>query len=277
MQKSRDKVRLVSTANIIKKKLSMAVVFVEYDRSKYGGSDNVFYTLQKYLANIQGCRLTYLRVNNKQERWELKKDGNIYTIGGNNTYREFSGWQKGVEIIQGMNNHFDLILFVNDMLLKPGESFLKDYADISLLKKSLNENNIIGRIDSTGQHYTAYGYDVSQWVCTNCFLAPMAAVQRLKNMVSVKDTLADFLPDAYPGSQVIPTSFFKENAPINETYKAWLIEWLTERWHSKFQIEEKTWNLFRIKVRNILNESLLTARFAEIGYEAERYGDKFYY
>ena len=113
-----------------------------------------------------------------------------------------------------MNKHFDLVLFVNDMFLKPGESFLKDYADIALLKKSLDENKIIGRIDSTGQHYTAYNYDVSQWVCTNCFIAPMAAVHRLKDIISVK-------------------------------------------------------------VRNILNESLLTARFAEIGCKAEQYAESF--
>jgi hypothetical protein len=197
-------------------------------------------------------------------------------VGGDNRFREFSGWQKGVASINTISRNFDLILFANDMFLKPGESFLKDYANISLLKKA-NENKIIGRIDSTGQHYTAYGYDVSQWVCTNCFLAPMRAIEQLKDMVSVKDNLADFLPDTYPGPQTLPTSFFKENAPINETYKAWLIEWLTKRWHSKFQIEEKAWDLFRIKVRNILNESLLTARLAEIGYEPEKYGDTFYY
>jgi hypothetical protein len=77
-------------------------------------------------------------------------------------------------------------------------------------------------------------------------------------MVSVKDNLDDFLPATFPGPTNNPVSFFKDDAPINETYKAWLIEWLTQRWHSKFQIEEKTWELFRTKVRNILNESLLT-------------------
>jgi len=263
--------------NSFKKKLSLIVIFVEYDRHECGGSDKVFKTLQGYLAKLHSCRITYLRVNNKNEQKRLNKNGNIYTVGGNNTYREFSGWQQGIDATNFMNQSFDLALLVNDMFLKPGESFLRDYADISLLRRSLNENKIIGRIDSVGQHYTAYGYDVSKWVCTNCLLAPMPAITKLQDMVSVKENLIDFLPETFPGPQENPILFFENNAPLNDTYRAWLVEWLTERWHSKFQINAGTWDLFRTKVRNILNESLLTARFAEIGFASEKYGDKFYY
>ena len=260
------------------KKISLAVIFVEYDRQKYGGSDTVFKTLQDYLGKIQGCRTTYLRVDNKDETGQIKKvSKNIYTVGGDNTFREFSGWQKGVKVINSLWSSFDVVLFVNDMFLKPGESFLKDYANTSLLERCLNENTVIGRIDSTGQQYTVYDYDVSQWVCTNCFLAPMQAIAQLKDIVTIKENLEDFLPETFPGPQQNPISFFKENAPINDIYKSWLIEWLTERWHSKFEINAQTWDLFRTKVRNILNESMLTARLGEIGCKEEEYGDKIYY
>lgn len=261
-----------------KKKLTLAVIFVEYDRIKCGGSDNAFNALQSYLSNIKDCRITYLRVNNRKEGSNLKKGrNNIYTIGGDNTYQEFSGWQKGVKTVNSLKSNHDLVLFVNDMFLKPGECFLKDYANTSLLKKSLSEKMIIGRIDSTGQHYEAYGHDVSKWVCTNCFLVPMEAIVQIRNIVSIRENLEDFLPETFPGFQKAATSFFKENAPLNHTYQAWIIEWLTKRWHSKFEINSQTWGLFRTKVRNILNESLLTARLGDIGFKIEVYGDKFYY
>ena len=262
----------------LRKKLSLVVIFVEYDRAKCGGSDRVFSTLQGYLANIRGCRITYLRVNNKDEGGEFRRTGrNIHTVGGDNSYREFSGWQKGLEAIGATGKSHDLILFVNDMFLKPGESFLRDYSDLTLLQRALQGKKIIGRIDATGQRYTVYNYDVSEWICTNCFLVPREAAVTLKDMVSIKENLSDFLPESFPGHQEHQRDFFKKTAPMNQAYKDWLVEWLTKRWHSRFEITEDTWELFRTKVRNILNESLLTARFAELGYPPERYGDRFYY
>ena len=252
--------------------LDIVVLFVEYDRGIAGGSDRVFTTLYQYLQPVSGCRFTYLRIDNKNEARPASQHGAVLTIGGDNRYREFSGWQKGVEAIDRLHIPCDLILFVNDMFLAPGESFLKDYANRELFKRSQGERVIIGRIDSTGQQYTVYHHDVSQWICTNCFIAPKSAIYALRTLVSVKENLNDFVAERFPGSP-----FFKADAPMNETYKAWLEKWLTTQWHSRFEINESTWELFRAKVRNILNEALLTARFAAAGFSAQTYGDKKYY
>ena len=267
-------------------KLSLAVIYLEFDRGNNGSSEKTFKLLQGYLNNIAKCAITYLRVNNKEEGAPLfEKSKNYFTQGGDNRYREFSGWQKGLESLNELGGkNFDVILFVNDMFLAPGQSFLQDYSDISLFNKSFHENQIIGRIDSTGQPYTVYDYDVSQWVCTNCFIAPKLAVDTLGDIVSVKENLDDFLSVKYPIDLLqshevkgYNPHIFKEDSQINEKYKQWLVEWLTEKWHSKFILSEQTWDLFRIKVRNILNESLLTARFAEAGYQPQSYGEKKYY
>lgn len=266
-------------------KLSLAVIYVEYDRNDNGASGQNFSTLQRYLAPIIETDITFLRVDNKNELSPINQISPYsYTIGGDNTFREFSGWQKGFSTLAQNRKGYDLVLFVNDMFLAPGESFLKDYGTKDLLKKSLTENSIIGRIDSTGQSYTVYGYDVSRWVCTNCFLAPWKAIETLSDIVSIKNNLDDFLPTSLPQivgpvaqNTTLALQIFKNTAPINDQYKIWLVEWLTERWHSRFDIEETTWDLFRTKVRNILNESLLTARLREIGVAALVYGNKHYY
>jgi len=104
----------------------------------------------------------------------------------------------------------------------------------------------------------------------------MTALKNVK-LVSVGENLNDFLPEKFPGPQARATDYFHRDAPINHLYKAWLIEWLTQRWHSRFAIEAKTWELFRTKVRNILNEALLTAKLAESGFQPEKYGDRYYY
>lgn len=254
------------------RRLDIVVLFVEYDRGIAGGSDHVFSTLRQYLQTVSGCQITYIRIDNKHEERALVRDGTVWTMGGNNRYREFSGWEKGVETIAALDIPCDLILFVNDMFITPGESFLKDYASRELFQRSFDDRTIIGRIDSTGQKYTVYGYDVSRWICSNCFVAPKTAIDEIGSLVPIKENINDFLEKIFPGAPL-----FKANAPMNKQYKVWLEEWLTTKWHSKFDLNETTWDLFRTKVRNIFNEALLTARFKEIGFSVHEYGDKKYY
>jgi hypothetical protein len=70
---------------------------------------------------------------------------------------------------------------------------------------------------------------------------------------------------------------YQENAPINKPYQRWIVEWLTEKWHSRFEINQNTWDLFTLKAAAIFNESLLTAKLKELGYPPETYGNKKYY
>jgi hypothetical protein len=72
-------------------------------------------------------------------------------------------------------------------------------------------------------------------------------------------------------------ALFQNNVIINMDFQRSLVEWVTERWHSKFEISKHTWDLFRTKAAAIFNESLLTAKLSELGYTPESYGDKKYY
>jgi len=379
--------------------ISLAVIFVEYDKNKF---KNTFDKLRQYLKVLNECRITFIRVDNKHEEQELTLiDENVYVVGGNNEYREFSGWQKGIETIYSLNIPCNLVLFTNEAFLNPGESFLKDYSHTSLLRKSLDNDAIIGRIDSFGKNIFVYGYDVSNWVCTNCFLAPLSAFEKIEDIVQVKNNLSDFICDDYnsnhlvidkeisqndmdEGQFVIKEDFcctglcdfrimvdkcfnpnqaglsedsrnlsvyltelnissqgiysgkmirgfnnypedkwigktavitlpvqekgrfllkgyippdvfrniykgririrvyndsclFKEGAPISRNYQQWIIEWLTEHWHNKFEINAKNWCIFKSKVAAILNEALLSAKFVKCGYSLEKYGNKLYY
>jgi hypothetical protein len=380
-------------------KISLAVIFVEYDKNKF---KNTFGKLRQYLKGLNQCRVTFIRVDNKHEEQELTLiDENVYIIGGNNKYREFSGWQKGIEIIYSLNIPCNIVLFTNEAFLNPGESFLKDYSHTSLLRRSLINDAIIGRIDSLGKKIFVYGYDVSSWVCTNCFFAPKSAIDNLKDIVQVKDNLSDFVYDDYNSNHLVvdiemsqndmdkgqfviradhyctglcdfritvdkcfnpnqaglsednrnlsvyltelsisgqgiysgkmirgfdnypedkwigktavitvpvqekgrfllkgyipPDVFrniykgrvrvrvyndsclFKEDAPISRNYQQRIIEWLTEHWYSRFEISAETWDKFKAKVSAILNEALLSAKFVEMGYILQTYGNKKYY
>ena len=256
-----------------RRRLAVVVLFVEYDRGLAGGAERAFVTLRRYLSQVSGCRMSFVRIDNRNEGLATRRDGPVVTVGGDNRYREFSGWQRGVEAIARLKLPCEVLLLVNDMFLAPGESFLKDYARLELFETALRQGLVIGRIDSAGEGLAAYDYDLSRWVCSNCLLAPKAAVDRIGNLVTLGEEIDDFLPREFPGGP----PFFKASAPINEAYRQWLVTWLTSRWHSRFTVDARTWETFRAKVRNILNESLLTARFAQAGFAAQSYGDKKYY
>lgn len=394
---------LLQKINPFTKRPHLAVVFVEYDRKGGGASDQTFALLQQYLSGLKGCRITYVRVDNKHEDMLLTKAaGNVFMVGGDNSYHEFSGWQRGIKMLASLQYPYDLALIANDMFLKPGPSFLQDYATPELLQKSLTENKIIGRIDTVFQNYTLFGYDVSSWVCTNCVFIPRKAAEALGNMVLINDNniheifphdydpchlisrkhfslagagdflvecdipvghandirvtfdtaatdqgsqqsndgrphiamineirlnnqpvpekcfvrglfheqetlwsaqsfLLDLSQDNAPPSHMVikgclppetrrkiindefsirvynDAMLYQENAPINRTYQRGIVEWLTEKWHSRFEINHDTWELFKTKSTAIFNESLLTAKLRELGYPPETYGNKKYY
>ena len=255
------------------RRLAVVVLFVEYDRGLAGGAEHAFATLRRYLSRVSGCRMSFIRIDNRRPGGVESRRGRVIKIGGDNRYREFSGWQRGVEAIARFKLPCEVVLFVNDMFLAPGESFLKDYARLELFETALDQGVVIGRIDAAGERFFACGQDLSRWVCSNCFLAPKAAVDRIGNLVTLGEEIDDFLLREFPGGP----PFFKDSAPINEAYRRWLVTWLTSRWHSRFTVDAATWETFRTKVRNILNESLLTARFAQAGFAAQSYGDKKYY
>nr|MBF0223156.1 hypothetical protein [Desulfobulbaceae bacterium] len=376
-----------------KKTISLAVLYVEYDAENNTTTHNIFATLTSYLGTIKNCKITYFRVDNKHEGGGIKQvNANTYTVGGDNTFREFSGWQKGLEALNKLKIPCDVVLITNEMFLKPGPSFLQDYSSAEILQHSVDDKKVIGRIDCAQKQFRLFGYDVSSWICTNCFFVPKHALDSLTNFVLLGENISSILKDSYaqehvlasleitspgpfkiniplpPGpvdlrikpdkfflsSSGVPYSFickslnlnnqpfpdakiirginefegenwvgqaavletpettapenslllegfipleifknkyenqlaitiyndsclYQKNAQINSAYKRWLIEWLTERWHSKFEISQNTWDIFKTKSAAILNESLLTAKLAELGYKPDSYGDKQYY
>jgi|GEM_PF-3060977 len=384
------------------KKICMTVIYVQYDPPRYGDS---FARLTEYLAKISGCNITYVIVDNKLgvDSEVSRPAPDVYLVPGDNTYREFSGWQKGVQAVRELGIPTDLVLFTNEAFLTPGESFLKDFASESLISRVLQDMVVLGRVDSHGDRCWLYAYDVSSWVCTNCMFVPWSALEKIPDLISVKENLYDFVEREYPedhllydatitGSdirdgrfvmtgevsrpgrseirieldksfcpsalggadnrqlgmmvtdirvnnrkidEVTPTSgwypspvgrserwiakkalaeflitepgtlaihgfllpqmfnevyegelriqvfddslLFKPTAPISPNYRRILLEWLTQRWHSSFEIDAQTWELFKAKLRAIFNEALLSAKFVEQGYDIVPYGGKLYY
>lgn len=249
--------------------MKLAVLYQQYDPMKYGPALD---RLREYLEPIPFCSKTYFVIDNKAEGSEVRQTGEwTYAVGGDNSVREFSAWQRGLEVLRRWGDNFQSVLLCNEAFLAPGECYVKDYAWSATLRSRFLIA-AVGRIDTHHEPIQALGYDVSKWLCTNCVFLPGMVVRRLDSVVSVDNNVIDiFVPREYD------PAYFRPDAPISARYKELIVQWLTVRWHSAFVINDATWQLFRAKVQAILNEALLTAKLRACGCSIRSYGRKKYY
>ncbi len=239
----------------------LVVVFVQYDTQKY---PDAFKRMRLYLRKYKVDMLTYVVVDNKSNSpgW-YRGDGRTFFLPGDNTDREFSAWRKGVEFVKAQGVVFDVILFANDAFEAGSRSYLRNHDARWLTVKSHMLNAVVGTISTNYKDTRLLGMSARHWIKTNCFFVPKSVMDQIGDLVSIDESaLGDYLPEAYPESGEL----FKSHAPINDVYKDYLVDWLTNRWHSKMKIHDGTWVAFRGKVKSIFNEALFSARVREKGH-----------
>jgi|WetSurMetagenome_2_1015567.scaffolds.fasta_scaffold00204_12 hypothetical protein len=252
--------------------MKLAVLFLKYDR---GGNLNSFEIFKSYADQLKGCNKFYIIIDNAKEGDHFAKiDKNIYRIDGDNSCWEFSGWQKGLACLRDNKFSYDAVLFANDAFLAYGRNLIEHPQTLNIKKWFLTGNSMMGQIDTKGYHMEIRGNDVSSWICTNCFFLTKRIIDAIGSVVSVNDeNMKTVVSIDCPVIMEEPDhrAYFNADCGLNDNYKTMVVTWLTKEWHSKFDINEVTWALFRCKVRSLLNESLLTARIRNLGYKIESY------
>ncbi len=379
----------------------LAVIYVQHRPDRYPGA---FESLLRYLDRLWYCQPFVLIVDNRLVETSFTRTSQRTAIvGGDNTDREFSGWQRGYQALVEEGIDFDTVLLTNEAFQASGPSFLCRYPTVDDLVRLADRRAVIGRIDSYGESAWLDGHCFDRWVCTSAMFLPSRALEQLGVVTTFG--VHDFercLPVAYPSRTsstiemrirlqegaravvrrgfVIPqrgpvlltlnvapafvprelnlsadgrelgvhfrelsldgrppaswlgegwldgppgigwcgkksTAFFPQasggvltmecelpqgvaaalradevevfgsvtadpflpDAAISENYRWRLVEWLTARWHSRVQLNDSTWPLFREKVRAILNETALSCRLQRLGYELVPYGSEQFY
>lgn len=271
------------------KNYKLAVLYLECQRDKY---PNAFGELVGYLDKLCSCKYDIIKIDNNIDHDYFKRiDNTTVVINGDNKCREFSGLQKGVDylrvrvdsptILWRLNSQlrqliprglrsgdssdkkkkYDAILFVNDSFLVYGRMFADAVLRSEVVAECVKRNAIAGIVDKSEEIMELDGYNVTEWIRTNCFFMAAPILTKISSLCSV---------DALSINKFIPSepseNYFNTDAPINENLKLHIINWLTTGWHSKFNLYDN-WDLFRFKTCAILNEKLLTARIRKDGFD----------
>jgi hypothetical protein len=197
------------------------------------------------------------------EVWkELGPDSLI--IGGDNTWWEFSGWQRAIDQLGSEVRKYDVVHLVTSAFGTLYTDYLNRFCP-QIAEVAAERPVAVGHVDYY-PHPVRVGPFVSRhWIRSSFWLINTFELLRLRSLVSL-DTVAELFSDhgGWP---------FAETAPLSPGYQRLIHDWLTTdqgtgqgtTWHSRFELTDATRTLFQNKAVAILNEHLLSIRLRAQG------------
>lgn len=231
----------------------LTIVFLYAETDRYASAHDDIRAIQAHLRDLD-C--TLIRVNNFAKGPSIEQVADReYDVSGDNTSWEFSGWRRGVELIDTLCPDTTHVLCANDAF----RNLEGPDGRLSFYENRFNVANILelgrraaGKVHRNHGHFTVLGHDVTEFMVTNIFMLPVDIARRVRWDWIDPDRFRSMSPESFTGSLFLP------GAPVNEEYQVWLEQWLACRWQRKSELNESTWPLLRMKLMAILNERLLT-------------------
>ncbi len=218
-----------------------------------------------YAEHLPDVVRTTVVVDNALPRTKLRMLRSDTTlIGGDNSYWEFSAWDRGLAQLDRMKERVDLIHVVTSAFDTLYTGYI-DKFNSSLLKEVSRAKACVGHIDHFDRPVEVLARESQHWIRTSFFFLPASAILALRSMVSFEHTEERFTAD--------PAHPFKANAPISKQFQDYILSWLTGEgtgqgvtWHSRFTLNDETFPYFRAKALAMVNEHLLSLRLRELGF-----------
>jgi hypothetical protein len=184
-------------------------------------------------------------------------------IGGDNTGREFSAFDRAMEYVGATIRQYDLVHFATEAFNSLYTDYLARF-DASLLNAVAKRSVCVGHIDCYNEPIEILGFHSQHWIRTCFFFLPPTEVRLLGRLTTVHERELFF--SRTPGAP------FRPDAPISAKYREYITDWLSGRdigqgvaWHSSFPLSEETLSLFEAKAVAIMNEQLFGVRLRAMG------------
>lgn len=240
-------------------KQKLTVLYLHTGTQRYPRAYN---DLSRLIKRIKGFEVTVVKIDNFSEHKEERKEGhNVYGIGGDNRYWEFSGWKKGMAFLQDKHIEPDLVMFVNDAFMnhsKYGYDYKYYKSRVSTLTLSRLKDSVLGLIVNRDTVETLLGYNVSSFIRSSIFAVPYSIAKKLQLTFITDEIIDDIFPQEYSGR------IFNDTDKLNSNLRRFLEVWITQRWGRADVVTSENWGFLKSKLIAILNERLLTAKIREL-------------
>lgn len=238
----------------------LAVVFVRYDREKYAGAWD---RMRAHLESLPSLSTETVIVDNTQPGRPPERLGDgVHVIGGDNGAWEFSAFDEGVGWLRSEGRLRDLTLLATDAFAAYGGDFVA-LVDEPVLRFCRRRAAAAGWVDSFEEPCRLLGTDYEDWLRTSYLILPSEALPAVEPFAWPLADDALFDPDW--------RRRWKSDAPLSSSLRRRIDHWLTGRsedealahadtWHSRFDVDARTFPFFKAKVRAILREHHLSIR-----------------
>jgi len=197
---------------------------------------------------------------------EVEIGDGLTRLGGDNTLREFSGWDRGIAWLARRYAPAPdaIVVLANDTVVRADKhDRVRDLpADRAT---AATEGALVGWIDEYPRPVTLFGLSLRQWVDTSLVFAAwgtLAALAPLARPIAGEALSGDW------------RRIFREPSPLSENYRAYLRTYFFgERldrefehgWYAQEPLSEHNVDAFARKLRCVFCEHLLSARARALG------------
>ena len=224
-------------------------------------------TLRRCLAQQLGGVAAGVVVDNALGgQLELELDATTTCSSGDNAWREFSGWDRGLAWLDSAYpiRPESVVVLANDTLHRAHWSEYLEGIEPARVREAVARGGLLGRIDAYPRPIEVFGLRVQRWVCSAFVLTTGASVDRLRPFALPFRDEEIFAADV--------RGLFRRPSPLSENYRSYLRSWLLgdageleSRWHAAGPPSSTQLDALRGKVRAILCEHHLGARAAALG------------
>jgi len=207
---------------------------------------------------MPGVDRTVLVVDNALPGGFVDDGGKRVLIGGDNSAREFSGFDQAIQFIGSAIWRYDLVHFATSAFNTLYTSYLSRFTT-RLVEAVVDRAVCIGHIDAYNEAVQILGFRTQHWVRSCFFFLSPADVRGLGSFVTIRGGSDFFSGD--------PQAPFRPDAALSGAYRRYIVEWLTGGdlgqgvvWHSSFALTTETRCAFEHKAVSIMNENLLGVR-----------------
>ena len=184
-------------------------------------------------------------------------------IGGDNSAREFSGFDAGLAHVGDNLRQYDFINLATSAFRELYRGYLERFQP-AVLATAAGRPVYLGHIDCYNEPIQINGSTSQHWIRTSCVFLPPALVSSLGTLVSTGGRERWFSGD--------PSRPFRADAPLSANFQELIIDWLTGKdigqgvtWHSRMSLDDRDLAAFEQKALSILNEHLLSLRVRAAG------------
>jgi hypothetical protein len=243
--------------------MRVLVLFVRHGEERYSAALDELTRLYERCA--PGLTRSTIVIDNALPAELTKELGpDSLLIGGDNTWWEFSGWQRAIDQLGSEIRKFDVVHLVTSAFGTLYTDYLKRFCP-QIVELAAERPVAVGHVDYY-PHPVRVGPFVSRhWIRSSFCLINTFELLRLRSLISLHSAAGFFsVQGEWP---------FAETAQLSYGYQRLIHNWLTTNqgtgqgttWHSRFDLNETTRTLFQSKAVAIMNEHLLSIRLRAQG------------